>query len=298
MGDYCFQVVRAVNMPPSIETPPTYQYYPKCKYHRTGKTAIVNDAEAELGLGEGWGDSPVGPFGLQEGNPLQWFDEWGLESLVPAARNRIREALTDAQAAVIESGADDGSQVRLASMKRIFDVFAAEYLDAGLLTESMLTESIPRVVYDGAASGRWQTGSLEKNRGCTLQYGHYWVPFDVPRMLAALFESQVWRWRGKLGRESQAPAMGHKAKRQAGRDSNYEKMDRELRSISKAHPKNHEEVFVFLEERKVPIPNAEVFKTAGGWLKGFRRKPHEASAWLSKAWKRLGLPGFPRGPKK
>jgi hypothetical protein len=195
-------------MPPSIEGPPGYRYqeYPKVKYHRTGKLATVNDLEAELSLGEGWGDSPYGPFGLQEGNPLRWFDEWGLESVAPAARERIREALTNAHADVIESGADNESQVRRASMKRIFDVFAAEHLNAGLLTGSMLTDTIPQMVYDAAASGRWQTGSLEKNRGCTLQYGHYWVPSDVPRMLAALFEPQVWRWRGKLGSQSGTPA--------------------------------------------------------------------------------------------
>jgi hypothetical protein len=192
-------------MPPSFEAQPTYQEYPKLKYHRTGKTASVNDRETELALGEGWGDSPYGPFGLQEGNPLRWLDEWGLESLVPAARDSIREALTDAHASIIESGADHESQVRRASMKKIFDVVAREHLDAGLLTESMLTDTIPQVVYDAAVSGRWQTGSIEKNSGCTLEFGHHWVPSDVPRILAALFESQVWRWRGKLGRQSGTP---------------------------------------------------------------------------------------------
>jgi hypothetical protein len=353
-------------MPPSFEAQPTYQEYPKMKYHRTGKTVVVNDQEAELCLGEGWGNSPDGPFGLQEGNPLQWFDEWGLENVAPAARDRIREALTDAHADVIESGADNESQVRRASMKRIFDVFAAEYLDAGLLTESMLTDTIPRMVYDAAASGRWQTGSLEKNRGCTLQYGHYWVPSEVPRMLAALFESQVWRWRGKLERQSgtptetaeprslatmgneilsrtnradeptprrspgggetnhrssrstegpvglssslgppqgldiqgpQAPKNRRKAKRRASRNAKYEEIDDALRSISEACPESHEEVFDFLEERDIPLPNREPFKTAKGWVKGFKQDPQRARVWLSQMWKRLGLPPFAPGPK-
>jgi hypothetical protein len=287
-------------MPPSIEPPPTYREYPKVKYHRTGKIASVNDREAELALGEGWGDSPYGPFGLQEGNPLRWFDEWGLESVAPAARERIREVLTNAHADVIESGADNESQVRRASMKRIFDVFAAEYLNAGLLTESMLTDAIPQMVYDAAVSGRWQTGSLEKNSGYTLQYGHHWVPSDVPRMLAALFESQVWRWRGQLGRQSgtpngaptqtaeprslapvgpQAPKRGRKTKMQARQNVRYAKIYDALRSISDAHPKDHREVFNSLTERHVPIPDAEPFKAAGGWqsrrrlAKRIRAKP-------------------------
>jgi hypothetical protein len=33
-------------------------------------------------------------------------------------------------------------------------------------------------------------------------------------------------------------------------------------------------------------------------LKGFQQNPHDASAWLSQAWRRLGLPAFARGPKK
>jgi hypothetical protein len=302
-------------MPPSFEAQPTYQEYPKMRYHRTGKNAVVNDREAELGLGEGWGGSPDGPFGLQEGNPLQWLDEWGLECLVTAARDRIREALTDAHANVIESGADHDSKVRRASMKKLFDVIAAECLDAGLLTESMLNDTIPRIVYDAAVSGRWQTGSLEKNSNCTLQYGHHWVQHDVPRMLAAMFESQVWRWRGKLGRQSgtqepiaeprpfatagtQAPKMDRKAEMRSRRNENYENIDRALRSISDACPKNQEEVFHFLDKRDIRMPNREPFKTARGWLKGFRQNPQQARVWLSQAWKRLGLPPFPPGPKK
>jgi hypothetical protein len=297
-------------MPPSFESQPTYQEYPKMKYHRTGKTVVVNDREAELCLGEGWGDSRDGPFGLQEGNPLQWFDEWGLESLGPAARDRIREALTHTHADVIESGADDGSEVRRASMKKLFDAIAAECLEAGLLTESMLNDTIPRMVYDAAVSGRWQTGSLEKNSGCTLQYGHYWVPADVPRMLAALFESQVWRWRGKLEREMptqtaerslvgpQSPKRGRKTKVRVRQNAKYEKIDRALRDISGACPESHEEVFNSLEERHALIPNREPFKTAKGWLKGFEQNPQQARVWLSQAWKRLGLPSFAPGPKK
>jgi hypothetical protein len=274
----------------------------------------VNDAEAELGLGEGWGDSPVGPFGLEQGDPLQWFNKWGLESLVPAARDRIREALTDAHADIIDSGADDGSQVRWASMKKVFDVIAAQYLDAGLLTESMLNDTIPRMVYDAAVSGRWQTGSLGKNSSCTLQYGHHWVPHDVPKMLAALLESRVWRLRGKLGRESgmptqtaefgslapvgpQGPKRGRKTKIRARQNAKYEEIDDALRSISEAQPKNHEEVFRSLDQWKVALPRRKLFKVAGGWLKGFQKNQPKASVWLSQRWGRLALPPFAPGPK-
>jgi hypothetical protein len=175
-----------------------FQAYPKCKYHRTGKTANVKDADAEKALGKGWGDSPGGPFGPPDADPLRWFDSWDLQCLSPDARGRIKEGLANAHADVIESSAEDGSRVRQSSAKKAFGVIAEEYLAAGLLTEAMMADSIPQKVYDAAVSGGWQTGALERNRGCTLQFGHYWVPPSVPQMLRDLFEAQVWRFRGKL----------------------------------------------------------------------------------------------------
>ena len=80
------------------------------------------------------------------------------------------------------------------------------------------------------------------------------------------------------------------------RDPRYEAIDDQLRKIADTHPKGHAEVFDFLEKR-VPIPSAEPFKSARGWLNGFRKDPEGARAWLSKAWSRLKLPPFPRGPK-
>jgi hypothetical protein len=35
------------------------QEYPKWKYHPTRKAMVVKDAQAEVALGEGWGDKPI-----------------------------------------------------------------------------------------------------------------------------------------------------------------------------------------------------------------------------------------------
>ena len=80
-------------------------------------------------------------------------------------------------------------------------------------------------------------------------------------------------------------------------NSRYEAIDNVLRSIAEARPRNHQEVFRALEGR-CRWPNAEPFKSAGGWLAGFRADNDAAHAWLSKRWSRLGLPTFLRGPKK
>jgi hypothetical protein len=98
--------------------------------------------------------------------------------------------------------------------------------------------------------------------------------------------------------EQQRPGKRPRRNKPTRRNAKYEAIYRALREISDAAPESHEEVFGFLNDRHVPIPNAEPFKAAGGWLQGFRQNPHEARAWLSKAWRRLGLPAFARGPKK
>ena len=47
----------------------------------------MKDADAEAALGEGWGDSPGGPSGLQDADPFQWFDTWpsNVYALMPEA---------------------------------------------------------------------------------------------------------------------------------------------------------------------------------------------------------------------
>jgi len=78
----------------------------------------------------------------------------------------------------------------------------------------------------------------------------------------------------------------------------YSAIDKMLTNISDAKPKNHDQVFRLLEERRVRIPHAEPFESCGGWRAGFRSDPQAARAWLSKRWSLLKLPGFPRGPKQ
>jgi len=90
----------------------------------------------------------------------------------------------------------------------------------------------------------------------------------------------------------------HVGKRSVRRNARYERIDQALGEIAAALPKNHEEVFRFLDGRQVAIPNRKPFKGAGGWLKGFQQNRPAASAWLSQAWGRLDLPAFARGPKK
>jgi hypothetical protein len=80
------------------------------------------------------------------------------------------------------------------------------------------------------------------------------------------------------------------------RSKGYEAIDNKLKEIAKSVPKDHEEVFKALDGR-VNSPNCKPFSIAGGWMAGFKKNPHAARSWLSKAWSKLGLPAFQRGPK-
>jgi hypothetical protein len=204
------------------------QIYPKCKYHRTGRVTTVTDADKEAALGEGWSDSPGGSVVWQGADPCGCFDGWDLGCLSSETQGRIRACLANAHADVIESGPDLDSSVRRASMRKVFDGFAEEYLKAGLLTESMLGEAIPRMVYEAAVSGSWQTGSLSKNSGCTLQYGRYWVPPGIPQMLTDLFRAPVYRWRARL-----------EAKPGSAAPSTAQPSGRELQPQALARPKGN-----------------------------------------------------------
>jgi hypothetical protein len=80
------------------------------------------------------------------------------------------------------------------------------------------------------------------------------------------------------------------------RNTGNNNIDNALREIAMARPASHEEVFRGLDGRVKP-PHAKPFATTGGWMSGFRADKAAARAWLSKAWSRLSLPPFRRGPK-
>jgi hypothetical protein len=91
---------------------------------------------------------------------------------------------------------------------------------------------------------------------------------------------------------------GMPARRLNRRSPRYDAIDSALRQYSEARPRSHEEVFGYLDTRsKQLIPNAEPFRSAGGWLAGFQKDRALARVWLSKRWALLQLPVFISGPK-
>jgi hypothetical protein len=87
------------------------------------------------------------------------------------------------------------------------------------------------------------------------------------------------------------------ARRQPRRHPRNNKIDDGLRAIAEMRPKNHHEVFLSLDDRRIPVADAEPFRSARGWVTGFQRNAVLARTWLSKTWSLLGLPRFKPGPK-
>ena len=61
-----------------------------------------------------------------------------------------------------------------------------------------------------------------------------------------------------------------------------ERINKALKLIAAASPQTQSEVFEQLDRRKVPVPGAQPFKAARGWMNGFLRDEHLARSWLSK----------------
>lgn len=97
------------------------------------------------------------------------------------------------------------------------------------------------------------------------------------------------------GPRTTRPSIGPSRRRP--RNDRYAEIDKTLVAISESKPESQEAVFKALDSRKIKVPSAEPFETAGGWVAGFKRDPKLARTWLSKRWALLGLPAMPRGPK-
>jgi hypothetical protein len=140
------------------------------------------------------------------------------------------------------------------------------------------------------SSGGWGY-SLDDDARRKIEMSDEWKQYQ--ELLLDAFESQSHPHLPIPASKGPSGALGRKTVR---RNSKYEAIDKALRSIGESRPTSHEEVFRALDGR-VPVPNAKPFAGAGGWFAGFKRDRGAAHAWLSKAWSRLHLAAFPRGPK-
>jgi hypothetical protein len=153
---------------------------------------------------------------------------------------------------------------------------------------TILTQSNP----DGATTEE-QTGTIHRVIEASADYC---VKLETRAIIQARSPEQAADEKSTVPdvqRHSEVPS----GKRPVRRSKTLKTIDEKLEKIADIHPQTQEEVFEALNGRVI-FPQAEPFKTARGWLAGFRDDEAMARAWLSKRWGELNLAPLPRGPKK
>jgi hypothetical protein len=179
--------------------------YPRWKYQWSRVGKIVNSLEEEVALGGGWADTPgeFEPFrepvkpGSKPPNPAKWVAGW-LPGVLSAEHPKKIEACVWTAHSVFWREANYPASTA-ESMRTAFNGIAGVLFDAGILTESRLTEDIPALVWDSAiAAGWWHHASELPQSIFPEKVGHYWVWWDESRDWPNLFRSEIAGWRAKL----------------------------------------------------------------------------------------------------
>jgi hypothetical protein len=158
------------------------QSYPTTQYHWTKDPVAVANADERAALGGGWADTPAAfvayrgsrPARTAQQNAIQWVDDWPVADVTSDLRQRIKVELLHADAAFWNS--PDTPAAPLTTMRLAFDGIALVLFVAGVLTESLLRNEIPQLVWDSAvAAGWWRCASETVQRIFPERVGHYWV---------------------------------------------------------------------------------------------------------------------------
>jgi hypothetical protein len=175
-----------------------HQPYPKHMYTWNEKTISVNNAEEEAALPAGWSDnsgifkSYVGPRPPKAGDhdPTKWVDECPIPDLSSEHRRKIKAQLLRAHAAFWRSA--DTPKACAEPMQQAFSGVAKVLADAGILSESLLRNEIPELIWDSAIAGGWYRLASEKpDQIFPEQLGHYWVWRDDELDWKNLFYSEI-----------------------------------------------------------------------------------------------------------
>lgn len=183
------------------------QVYPRVRYHWSGKNVTLQNVDEETALGDGWTNSPAafdaykGPrrARIEEQDPCKWLDEWLVPGLSSEHLKKIKAQLLRADGAFERSPDADPESAALACMRQAFEGIAQVLLDAGILTQDLLRQGIPELVWNSAIGGGWWRRASETRRDIFPEpIGHYWVWRDDSREAKALFRAETREWEARL----------------------------------------------------------------------------------------------------
>jgi hypothetical protein len=139
------------------------------------------------------------PLYWNDPTPLHYFERWSLSELSAVARDSIQGRLLQIHGAFLNN--EIGEPTHVWCWRKTFDVLAGEFLKAGSLTEQRLITTIPGIVADASASGRWLFGRHSCNcptDDFSEQVGtEFWSPEFIQDIFRGHLEGTITTWRGR-----------------------------------------------------------------------------------------------------
>src|ERR1022692_3679758 len=143
-------------------------HYPKMKYHWIQNHVIVNNADEGTALGGGWADTPAAfapyrgprPPRTADQKAIKWVDDWPVPAVMSDHRQGIKIELLRVDVAFWKS--PDTPDAHHTAMRQAFEGVAMVLFAAGILTESLLRNEIPQLVWDSAIAAGWWRSVLPR----------------------------------------------------------------------------------------------------------------------------------------
>ena len=181
------------------------QEYPRYRYSWNRRSTIVNNIDEDKALGGGWTDNPDA-FARYEGglpkrpnnpDPLRWINLWHRDGLSDEVRRKLRAAVLRADATFWEAPNTPGTAIQ--TMRILLGDLAKSLFNAKILTEQILAEELPVLVWDTAIAAAWWHRASETRTDIFPEpMGHYWVWLGEDEDWSNLFRAPIQHWRAEL----------------------------------------------------------------------------------------------------
>ena len=113
-------------------------------------------------------------------------------------RTKIKIALLEVHAAFWRSR-DDDPHTATEFMRVAFLGVAAEWFASRFWTNDVLTDHLPRIIWEAAISGGWWEDASQKRTAIFCEpLGHYWVREDFLEKWRGLFQPEIAEWNTEL----------------------------------------------------------------------------------------------------
>lgn len=199
---------------------------------------------------------------LDDPTPLHYFDRWPLEGLGAASRSQIKASLRKVHAEFLENKAGDLPEIHC--WRRAYDVFAIQFEEASLLTEDIIRKTIPAMVADAGASGRWAFGrfsSIMPSGDRAQRLGQEYYHPDRIRLFFKFIEGRIVELSGKLDVQHSKEDGG--ARRRPEPNDDFETLTSGETESPDAH---RAPVILFEQNKKQEADQASRAKARSDWL--------------------------------